>query len=402
VARFEIAAARQRSSDIVVNVSRGYRRLPTDRREAGGEGSGRRLTAYPVVHPRRGLTAAKTRLASLFETDLPGEILQQRAFRIRRRRDVWHLHLIVSCVADEGPGGIPALHSCELQAFVWKERAAVDAGRRAELSGSDRDPNPNEAMWRAILDGTDPVYARNRGRLKHLPGTPRCKMCAAPFGGPASILMRWRGRAPWPNNPDYCRACFQLLDRYHGGAEIESSFLFADIRGSTTLAEGMSPTGFRTLLDRFYDVAARVLVAHDGIVDKFVGDEVVGIFIPALAHDEHPAKAIAAARALLEATGNGDSGERWLPVGVGVGTGTAFVGSVGETHTAAMTALGDIVNVTARLASAAGPGEILVNDRAAEQARLDTRSLELRRLELKGKTQLTTVYVVHAGRGSTS
>jgi adenylate cyclase len=255
-------------------------------------------------------------------------------------------------------------------------------------------------MWRAILDGTDPIYARTRGRLKHLPGTPRCKMCAAPFGGPAGMLMRWRGRAPWPNNPDYCGACFQLLDRYHGGAEIESSFLFADIRGSTTLAEGISPTAFRTLLDRFYDVAARVLVAHDGIVDKFVGDEVVGIFIPALAHDEHAARAIAAGRALLDATGHGESGEPWLPVGVGVATGTAFVGSVGETHTAAMTALGDIVNVTARLASAAGPGEILVNDGAARRAGLETGSLELRRLELKGKTQLTTVYVVHAGQGS--
>ena len=94
---------------------------------------------------------------------------------------------------------------------------------------------------------------------------------------------------------------------------------------------GISPTAFRTLLDRFYDVAARVLVAHDGIVDKFVGDEVVGIFIPALAHDEHPGRAIAAARALLDATGHGGPGEPWVPVGVGVATGTAFVGSVGET-----------------------------------------------------------------------
>jgi adenylate cyclase len=64
-----------------------------------------------------------------------------------------------------------------------------------------------------------------------------------------------------------------------------------------------------------------------------------------------------------------------------------------------MTALGDIVNVTARLASAAGPGEILVNDRAAERAGLETGSLEVRRLELKGKTQVTTVYVLQSGRG---
>jgi adenylate cyclase len=277
----------------------------------------------------------------------------------------------------------------------------MDTDRRPEATGPDPDPNPNAAMWRAILDGTDPVYARTPARLKHLPGAPRCKMCAAPFGGPAGILMRWRGRAPWPNNPDYCGACFELLDRYHGGAEIESSFLFADIRGSTALAERMSPTAFRTLLDRFYDVAARVLIAHDAIVDKFVGDEVVGIFIPALAHAEHPISAIASARALLDATGHGDRGGPWLPVGVGVATGTAFVGSVGETHTAAMTALGDVVNVTARLASAAGAGEILVNELAADRAALATRTVERRHLELKGKTQPTTVYVLHVGPGST-
>src|SRR5207247_9707243 len=146
------------------------------------------------------------------------------------------------------------------------------------------------------------------------------------------------------------------LDRYHGGAEIESSFLFADVRGSTTLAEGITPTAFRTLLDRFYDVAARVLIAHDGIVDKFVGDEVVGIFIPALAHDEHPARAIAAARALLDATSHGDPGARGLPLGVGVATGTAFVGSVGEAHPAATAAPGGTVPVHAGVAAVARPG----------------------------------------------
>lgn len=265
---------------------------------------------------------------------------------------------------------------------------------------SEPDPNAYEATWRGILTGTDPVYARTRARLKHLPGSPRCKMCAAPFGGPAGVLMRWRGRTPWPNNPDYCRICFELLDRFHGGAEIEASFLFADIRGSTSLAERMSPTAFRGLLARFYDVAVRVLVTHDGIVDKFVGDEVVGIFIPALAHEQHPERAIAAARALLAATTDIGSAGEPLPVGVGVATGTAFVGSVGETHTAAMTALGDIVNVTARLAAAAGPGEILVNERAAERAAIPTDRLERRQLELKGKTEPTAVYVVHAARAS--
>ena len=261
------------------------------------------------------------------------------------------------------------------------------------------DANPNEGMWRAILEGTDSQMAKTRALLRHVPGSPRCKMCSAPFGGPGRVLMHLVGRDRWSKNPDYCGQCFRVLETHHGGAEIESSFLFADVRGSTTIAEGVSATEFRRQLNRFYGVASRILIDHDGIVDKFVGDEVVGIFIPALAHDQHPARAIAAARALLGATNHGDPGGPWLPLGVGVATGTAFVGSVGETHSAAMTALGDIVNVTARLASAAGPGEILVNDRAAERAGLETGPLERRRLELKGKTQLTTVYVVHAGGG---
>ena len=58
------------------------------------------------------------------------------------------------------------------------------------------------------------------------------------------------------------------------------------------------------------------------------------------------------------------------------------------------------MNVTARLASAAAPGEILVNELAAQRAGLETGALEMRRLELKGKAQATTVYVVHAGAGS--
>ena len=159
----------------------------------------------------------------------------------------------------------------------------VERDPRAPIATPD--PNPNEAMWRGLLDGTNPVYARTRARLKHIPGSPRCKMCAAPFGAPGRFLMRFQGHQRWEKNPDYCAACFDTLSRYHGGAELESSFLFADVRGSTTLAEGMSATDFRELLNRFYEIASRVLIENDGIIDKFVGDEAIGIFIPATAAD---------------------------------------------------------------------------------------------------------------------
>lgn len=270
------------------------------------------------------------------------------------------------------------------------------------LDRQPTDPNPNEEMWRGLLDGTNPVYARTRARLKHLPSAPRCKMCAAPFGAPGSFLMRLQGRRRWEKNPDYCNLCFQTLNRYHGGAELEASFLFADVRGSTTLAEGMSPRDFSHLLDRFYETATRILIANDGIVDKFVGDEAIGIFIPATAGQRHAASAIAAGRALLEATGHGSVTGPWLPVGAGVATGIAFVGSVGEPPVTSLTALGDIVNVTARLASAAATGEILVNERAADMSELVTAGLEQRLLELKGKTTSTAVYVLTSGVAATA
>lgn len=143
-------------------------------------------------------------------------------------------------------------------------------------------------------------------------------------------------------------------------------------------------------MDRFYDTAATVIFDNDGIVDKFVGDELVSMFFPLLSGERHAARAVDAARALLEATGHGDSGGSWVPVGAGVHTGVAWVGAVGSGTRTELTALGDAVNTTARLASAARAGEILVTAEAAAAAGLDA-SLERRPLELRGKREVTKV-----------
>jgi len=241
--------------------------------------------------------------------------------------------------------------------------------------------------------GTDPTYARNRARLKHIPSAPRCKMCAAPFAGIGGPFMRLVGHSRWSKNPKYCGACFDVLARLHGGAEIEASFLFADVRGSTTLAETMTPTEFRTELDRFYDSSSEILVRNDAIVDKFVGDEVIGIFIPALAGDRHARSAIAAGRDLLREMSSSEGGHRRLPIGVGVNTGVAFVGAVGAPPVTELTALGDVVNTTARLASVAAAGELLVTLDAARAAGEASGHLEQRSLTLKGKTEAIDVVV---------
>jgi adenylate cyclase len=205
--------------------------------------------------------------------------------------------------------------------------------------------------------------------------------------------MRLIGKGAWPKNPKYCGSCFGVLSEHHGGAEIECSLMFADVRGSTAMAEDMRPSEIYTLMDRFFDAAAHVLVEHDAIVDRFVGDQAIGIFVPALAGQDHAGGAIRAAQAVLAATGHG-VGTPWVPIGVGVATGVAFVGSVGSASHVDLTALGDPVNIASRLASAAAIGEVLVTLDAATAAGLDVSGLERRDLTLKGRTDSTSVVVL--------
>lgn len=262
---------------------------------------------------------------------------------------------------------------------------------------SEQPPRDPHEADRSTFLSTPPsgIMIRGRRLFGHLPSDPRCKMCAAPFRGPFAPILRRMGRGPWSRNPRYCEICFRDLARDPGGAEVEASFLFADVRDSTTMAETMGATEFRGRMDRFFKVATRVLVDHDAMIDKFVGDEVIGIFVPLLAGERHAERAVAAGRALLRATGN-DTEAPWLRVGAGVNTGAAYIGTVGEGDTTELTALGDNVNVTARLASAAAAGELLVTAAAAAAAGLTDTGLEHRSLALKGRTETTEVVVLHA------
>ncbi len=191
------------------------------------------------------------------------------------------------------------------------------------------------------------------------------------------------------------------MRKHPGGAEVELSLLFVDVRGSTTLAEGMSATEFSRLMNRFYRVATDVLIRTDAFIDKLIGDEVMAVYIPILAGSEPAHKALQAAQELLRATGHGEPGGPWLPVGVGVHTGTAFFGTVtgAEGALSDFTALGDTVNIAARIASRAGPGEALISDDAYFAAGLDLGQLEHRQLELKGKSEPVGVRVMRATTG---
>src|SRR5687768_3265098 len=254
------------------------------------------------------------------------------------------------------------------------------------------EPTPEEEWYKMLTEG-EPIPRHLYHLNGLLPSDPRCKLCAAPFKSWGGFIMHLLGRDQSRYNPRFCEKC-QVFE-HPGGAEVPLTMLFADVRGSTTLAEKMSAREFSRLINRFYTVASHVLIQTDAMVDRLMGDQAIGLYIPGFTGPEHPRKAVEAAQDLLRLTGHRDSKGPWLPVGIGVHTGTAFVGVVGAAEsTADFTALGDNVNITARLASKAGPGEILISDALYEAANLDREDLERRQLELKGKSELTGVRVM--------
>jgi adenylate cyclase len=255
-------------------------------------------------------------------------------------------------------------------------------------------PTPEE-VWERIMTGNDPRLQRIRRILGALPSPPRCKLCNAPFGGPGSVIMRAVGRGQSPLNRRLCKFCLNAAGKLPGGAEVEISVLFADVRGSTALAERMVPQDFSRLMARFYGVAAKAIDERNGILDKFLGDGAVALFIPGFAGSEHAGDAIAAARALLEQTGN-EGPEPWIPVGAGVHTGRSLVGSFGEGDARDFTALGDTPNTAARLTELAAQGEILISAETALAANLETTGLEQRTLAIRGREKSVDAWVANA------
>lgn len=209
--------------------------------------------------------------------------------------------------------------------------------------------------------------------------------------------MRLIGKGRSNLNPHWCNACETLANRQPGGTEIEITMFFVDVRGSTSLAEGMSPLEFTELMNRFYAVTTDILSRTDAMIDKMVGDEVIGLYIPGFTGPKHAQLAVQSAQELLIATGHSDPNGPWLPVGIGIHTGTVYVGVIGAEGITDITAMGDAMNTTARLVSQAGTGEAVISEVTYVASGLNLDGLEQRRLELKGRKEQVDVRVLCIG-----
>lgn len=244
----------------------------------------------------------------------------------------------------------------------------------------------NEEFWRELFEEGNPLHHGARTLFQAIPADPRCMFCHSPFDGLGGRLMPVIGRGRSREDPRLCNACIKQGQDHPGGAHIDVATLFADMRGSTPTAERIGDRAFSDLINRFFRVSSDVLIARGAILGRLAGDEAIGYFVPGFVGSGYPQAALDSAIDLLRATGHAHEDGPWIPLGVGVHAGRGYVGLVGDPGEATeLTALGDDINVGARLADAAGVGEIVASLRLCEMAGLETRDLEHRTLELKGK-----------------
>jgi adenylate cyclase len=224
-----------------------------------------------------------------------------------------------------------------------------------------------------------------RRLFRAIPSSPRCKLCASPFAGVGGPVFGLLGHGRSRKNPNMCAACCEGLPR--GGTEIDIAVLFADVRGSTALAQRSSASEFATLLNRFYKAATEVLLDHNAVIDKMIGDELMAFFPPGLCGRSYRRDAVEAAIEILRAVGYGAADGPWLEVGVGVNAGQAYVGNVGPAGMTDFTALGDAVNVASRLQDCAAAGEVVVEENVCESLFELLPSARREAIEIRGREE---------------
>lgn len=223
-----------------------------------------------------------------------------------------------------------------------------------------------------------------------------CRSCRVPLSGIRAIPPRvLRGVRRHKKNPNYCNIC---SEKAYTGYIDEITVLFADIRGFTELTTTYGPLRTRAMLDEYFRGASAIFFDRDGLVDHFIGDAIMVFFNAVKERPDHVAQAVEGAFELLRLVQ--ELNDNWAlsqPVGIGVGinAGEAALGVLGSTNPDDFTAIGESVNIAARLQAQATAGEILVGEAAYRQVASAFPNARKRVLDLKGIAKPVTVYVIN-------
>jgi adenylate cyclase len=186
------------------------------------------------------------------------------------------------------------------------------------------------------------------------------------------------------------------LDVSRRGTLVEATVLFADLRGFTAIAERLAPEATVDLLNGFFEAMVEEVFAEAGVLDKYLGDGLMALFgVPLRALDAGAGAALRCAARMQARIGEisrerEGRGAPSLAMGVGVDTGPVVVGAMGCERRLDYTAVGDPVNVAARLCAAAAPGEILCGEATASRAPGHIVLDPVTPLEVKGKARPVT------------
>ena len=182
-----------------------------------------------------------------------------------------------------------------------------------------------------------------------------------------------------------------------GGRLTEVTMLFSDIRGFTTMSDGRPAQEIVNTLNEYFEVMVDILFKYSGTLDKFVGDEIIGLFGAPIPIDDAPFKAVACGLAMLqglEEFNRTRASENQAPIriGIGINTGNVITGSIGSTRALQYTAIGDAMNVASRLVNIASPGEIIVSESTYRLVAGRVQAAQLPPVKVKGKADELKVY----------
>src|SRR2546428_2159666 len=221
----------------------------------------------------------------------------------------------------------------------------------------------------------------------------QCSICGTPLSGAMSVVFRIVGIRRSPRNPNICTRCSTHVEE---GRLVEITVLFADLSSFTELTHDLGAERTHEVVDAFLRMATEVLVKHGAFIDKYIGDAVMALFNVPIRQEDHARRAILAATELKSALQSlGARFELSLQASVGIATGYARVGRLGSGDSKDYTAIGDVVNLAARLQGKAGAGEILISEETYLKPSAEFPEATPEEVVLKGFRQPVIAYRLH-------
>ena len=186
-----------------------------------------------------------------------------------------------------------------------------------------------------------------------------------------------------------------------GGVNRVATVMFVDIRGFTAMSEHTEASAVLQMLNEYYEKIVDIVFAHEGTVDKFIGDAIMVIWGAPVSHDDDPARAVRAAmdiRRKLVAFNRKRAveGKREIKIGIGINTGHVVAGYIGSSQTMSYSVVGAAVNTASRLCAAALADQIIISAATHEKTKGLFPVEKLKPMKAKGKFELLKVYNIRA------